>query len=89
MSEKETLQQSLHLKGNWYLYIISTSLYMVLLLALDLAVILKPQSLSTDHVLEKTQMKVVHLSKKESTQSSERDKLIVEYLQQSFPLKGN
>ena len=59
---------------------------MVLLLALDLAFIPKTQSLSTDHILEKTQMKVGYMHEKES---SERDKLIVEDLQQSFPLKGN
>ena len=49
---------------------------MILLLALDLAVIPDTQSLSTDHVLEKTQ-------------SSERGTLIVEDLQQSFSLKGS
>ena len=62
---------------------------MILLLALDLAVIPDAQSLSTDRVLEKTQMKAGHMQEKESTQSSERDTLIVEDFQQSFPLKGS
>ena len=62
---------------------------MVLLLALDLAVIPDTQSLSTDHVLEKTQMKAGHMQEKALTQSSERDTLIVEDFQQSFPLKGS
>ena len=92
LSERDKLielQQSLYLKGNWYLYIIGTSLYMILLPALDLAFIPNSQCLSTDHVLEKTQMKVCHMPEKASTQSSERDKLIIEDFQQSFPLKGN
>ena len=62
---------------------------MVFLLALDLAVIPKTQDLSTDHVLEKTQMKFGHIHEKESTQSSKIDTLTVEDFQQSFPLKGN
>ena len=52
--------------------------YVAFLPALDLAFISKVQNLSPDHVLEKTQMKV-----------GERNKLIDEDLQQSFPLKGN
>ena len=62
---------------------------MVFLLALDLAFISKVQNLSPDHVLEKTQMKAGHMQEKESTQSSERDTLIVEDFQQSFPLIGS
>ena len=71
------LQHNLYMKSNWYLYVISASLYMVLLLALDLVVIPKTQSLSTDCVLGKTQMKADHLQEKEYEQSSERDKLTV------------
>ena len=48
------LQQSILLKGNWYHYIIGTSCCMVLLLALDLAVIPKAKNLLTDEGLEKT-----------------------------------
>ena len=69
-------QQSLYLKGNWYLYVISASPYMVLLLALDLAVIPKTQDLSTVRGNEKTF----------SSQLRERDKQM-EDLQQS--LKGS
>ena len=51
----EDLQQSILLKGNWYHYNISTSHYMVLLLALDLAVIPKIKDLSTNEGPEETQ----------------------------------
>ena len=59
-----------------------------MLLALDLGVISKTPDLSTDQRNEKTQMKSSYLQEKESTQSSEGDKLI-EDLQQSILLKGN
>ena len=62
---------------------------MVLLLALDLAVIPKTRDLSTDHVFEKTQMKSAHLHEKEYEQLSMREKLIFENLQQNTLLKGN
>ena len=56
-----------------------------MLLALDLRVISKTQDLSTDQRNKITQMKSSYL---QSTQSSERDKLI-EDLQQSILYKGN
>ena len=59
-----------------------------MLLALDLGVISKTSDLSTDQGNKKTQMKASYLQEKESTQSSQRDKLI-EDLQQSILLKGN
>ena len=65
------------------MYIIDTSFYMVLLLALDLAFIPEAESL-TDHVLEKTQMKACHMQEKESTQLSERDKLILRIFNRAF-----
>ena len=66
----EDLQQSILLKGNWYHYNISTSHYMVLLLALDLAVIPKIKDLLTDEGNEQTQIKT---GEKESTLSNSKN----------------
>ena len=66
----EDLQQSTLLKGNWYHYNICTSHYMVLLLALDLAVIPKIKDLLTNEGNEKTQIKT---GEEESTLSNSKN----------------
>ena len=67
----EDLQQSILYKGNWYCYNISTSHYMVLLLALDLAVISNTMDLLTNKGLEETQTKT---KEEESTLSNKEKK---------------